>query len=210
MTSSGFLWRYSAASVLALFLSVGAVRAQEVLYDNGVMLVGADAWAVTGPLSVSDSFTLSGPSTIQVINVGLTFQEGFTLGGVTWSLGSTEFGGDLRGPTVADPVAVLLDHQNGYDYYMCTITISNPVEVAAAGTYWLTLSDAYLTDQPGHEVYWTQSNGLSIAWQVNGTDEPQELPHSQSFAIVGVPEPSAAVLAVASFAGLALRRRSRS
>lgn len=195
---------------LALLAAVAlgaSAQAQDLLYSNGTMLIGENAWAITGPLSVSNSFTLSGSSTIQVINVGLTAQESFTIGGLTWAFGTEEFGGELRGATVAAPSLVLLGTDNGYDFFMATIIIDNPVDVPAAGTYWLTLSNAYVVDHPDHEVYWVQSNGSSVAWQVDGSSAPQQLPDSQAFAIIGVPEPTAAALIIGGLAALALRRR---
>lgn len=197
------------ALFLALMVIAITAQAQYVLYDNGTMQVGDNAWAITGPLSVSNSFTLSGSAAIQVINVGLTAQENLTIGGLAWTFGTTKFGGELRGATVASPSLVLLATEGGYNYYMSTIVIDNPVHIPDAGTYWLTLSDAYLTDDPDNEVYWVQSNGTSVAWQVEGSDAPEQLPASQSFAIIGVPEPTTAILFLGGMAAFAFQRQRR-
>ena len=198
-------------SLLLLALCLAAVPAMaQTLYTNGPINGTTDAWSINFGFVVSDSFTLSSPSTVDQLMFGTFSFPGDLLQTAEVEITSAEFGGT----TYTDQVVSFSQsncHGNQYGFNVCTETGNlSPVNLAA-GTYWLNLDNAVV--QTGDPIYWDENSGPSRASE----SEVGTIP-SESFTILGgtnstsstsVPEPSSIMLFGSGVLGLAslLRRK---
>lgn len=204
----GLRARLFLGSCFALLAFASMARADFDLYTNGPVDITDNAYAISGPLAVSNSFTLSGSSTIAVIDgIGLICLADTTPASLTWALGTSSFGTEITGPNFLTPIYHKVGTTTGGDDVF-SLTIDTGNIDLDAGTYWLTLSNGVTSLGNGHELYWTVTSGPSLAFQQEGSDTPVSVP-SDSFTIVGVPEPSTYVLlgVAAVLIGLRVRRR---
>ncbi len=204
--------------VLCLTLSAIPAMAQSDLYDNGPINGQITGWTIDFGFSVSDSFTLANPATVDGISFGLFLFPGDTLTSAEVQIGGGPFGNQLFDETINFTASNCFVDQFGYN--ICQETGSFSGLALNAGTYWMTLSNASVPS--GDPVFWDQNSGVgcegsgcpSMAQEnVIGT-----IP-SESFTILGntsststtgtTPEPASLLLLASGILGTAgmLRRK---
>jgi hypothetical protein len=207
--------RIASLSLLALCLAAVPAVAQTDLYDNGPTNGTVDAWTINFGFIVSDSFTLGANSTV----TGLTFSSwlfpGDVLESAEVSITSSEFGGTtFFDGNVNFTASNCTTNQLGFS--LCDETGSFTATNLNAGTYWLNLQNAVVSN--GDPVYWDENAGPSSASQNSVGTIP-----SESFTVLGgttsttsgttttgtTPEPSSIMLFGSGVLGLAgvLRRK---
>ena len=207
-------------SLIALCLTLSAIpaMAQSDLYDNGPINGQITGWTIDFGFSVSDSFTLANPATVDGISFGLFLFPGDTLTSAEVQIGGGPFGNQLFDETINFTASNCFVDQFGYN--ICQETGSFSGVALNAGTYWMTLSNASVPS--GDPVFWDQNSGVgcegsgcpSMAQEnVIGT-----IP-SESFTILGntsststtgtTPEPASLLLLASGILGTAgtLRRK---
>ena len=206
---------------LAIFcLALAAVPAPaQVLYDNGPINGGVDAWPLNFGFIVSNSFTLSSNSTAGGFELGLWEFPGDVQISVDWSITSMDNGGTMYGSGTVSGKNVtdmfLSTNYYGYDIDEATATGLNVG--LNGGTYWLNLENAQ--NQTGDPTYWDENSGAGC--QSKGCPSLASVTligtvPSESFSIIGTgstsgstPEPGSMMLlasGVVAVAG-ALRRK---
>jgi hypothetical protein len=210
--------------ILALiFLLAAAPASAGVLYDNGPVNGTLDAFTINYGWTVTDSFGLSGASTVTGVDLAVWAYPGDTPESVDWAITTDPFGGStFASGTASLANSFLFTNEYGYDIDQESFSISGVA--LGAGTYWLQLSNAATSED--HQLYWDDNNGLSTAWQANPSYDiaPYNLvdydgtagTNSETFQILGtsgavVPEPGSVLLlgsGMLLFAGL-LRRKAR-
>jgi len=198
-------------SLLALCLMAAPAMAQTV-YSNGPINGTTDAWTINSGFVVSDTFTVgSGGASINGLVFGAWAFPGDTLTGSGILISSSEFGGTVYFNEQNVNFTQSGCSANQYGFNVCTETSSSfgPVNLAA-GTYWLTLDNAVLPDDP---IYWDENSGPSLASENSVGTIPSEaftlLGSSSSTTSSSVPEPSSIMLFGSGILGLAgiLRRK---
>jgi len=196
--------RMAAWAILPFGLALTPASA-DILYDNHKFSTTLGAYSITSPFSVSDSFTLSTSGSI----TGFSFvvellTSGDALLDVDWAITSAPFAGTTYASgTGANPTQT---STGSTSYYTETLAISSVT--LPAGTYWLQLSNAIVTN--GDNAYWADSNGPSQVWQhFNSTT--QTIPVSEAFKITGtaLPEPGSFAPIGLGFAGIAVLLRGK-
>ena len=130
------------------------------LYDNGPYNGTTDAWTINFGLSVSDSFTGSGP----VDGLHFVYWDASTtdlLTTVDISIGSTSFGGTPQ--TLTGVTNTFLGtNQYGYALYQANYSFSGN----GSGSY-VTLSNACTTSgcSVGNPIYWDENSGVGCTSQ---------------------------------------------
>lgn len=195
------------AALLLLFGGAGQAKA-DLVYDNGPINGTVQAWLINLGDSVSDSFTVASPTTLTSAQVGLWVFPGDTPATVSWSIGTSKFGSDVNsGTSSTTNVFQFTNHTiiGNSDVYELTFSLSATL---AAGTYWLTLSNA--TSSNSFVVGWDQNSGPSMAANNFSPSIP-----SESFqlynSLAPVPEPATAApfcLGALGLLGYGWRRRS--
>lgn len=171
-----------AVAFLGLLLAGSA--SASLLYDNGPINGTLNAYTINYGYSVSDSFTLTGSSSLTGAQVGLWLIQGDSPDSLTWAIGTTVGDSSLGSGTATLSNTFQFTNGQGYDVYESAFPLSGSL---GAGTYWLTLDNA-VSNEGGH-VFWDENGGPSQAWQTYmGTRA------SNSFQIYGetsaVPEPA--------------------
>jgi hypothetical protein len=198
-------------------------HAGSILYQNGPVngicdIEGCtvDAWTINVGFSVTDSFTISTPSTIQGFNIAVWLYPGDTLSSVDWAFGICPFCSELGSGTASGAnlsSSFLFTNQYGFNIWDVSVAgLDVHVSGGAPQSYWLTLQNA--TVPSGDPVYWDENGGLSTAWTQCIKNDLGCIP-SESFNIVGTPdtgttpEPSTLLLVVSGMIGVggALRRK---
>jgi len=204
-----------------MLLSLPAV-AGSILYTNGPVNGNNDAWNMSGPYAVSDSFGLASASTVTSIAFGVWVFAGDTPTSVMWSITSAPGGGTVYGSGTASLTNILFCHAGAScglgqaDVY----TSSFATNVAlGSGTYWLNFQGG--TSSLFNALYWDENDGVgcsgtgcpSAAFQTfTGTIPSESFTLSTS---IPIPEPEGTMVlfggGIFTFAGILVRRlRTRS
>ena len=167
------LLRNIALVVLALSSVVLTLPANAVnigtLYSNGPASPTDNfAWAINFGHTVSNSFTLSGASTVTGFSFGVWVFPGDVPLTIDWSITSAEFGGTTFGSGTASVSASFL-WTNGTNPALCgggscdvdEVTVATSNVNLASGVYWLNLDNA-VTAQ-GNPMMWEQNNGVGCS-----------------------------------------------
>lgn len=198
----------SAVCLLALAFVCASVpaSADPVVYDNtGTGTYTTNAWSIFSTDSVTDSFTLSAPATIDGANFYAWFYPDDMLTSVNWAITDSAYGTVLAsGTALGGPNTQVA---TGFGYYSIDEeSISIPYVTLQAGTYYFELTGA----QDGYDtgVWWDESDGPSTAAYVSSNGSGQN--PSETFQITATPEPSSFLLlgpGMLLLAGLAMRRK---
>ena len=213
----------AALLLLASCLAFAGQAHADTLYKNGPVngicdIEGCtvDAWTINFGFSVTNSFTITSPSTIQGFNFAVWLYPGDTLTSVDWAVGTCTFCSDIGNGTASGASlssSFMFTNTYGYDIWDVSATGLNlHVSGGPPQAYWLTLQNAAVPS--GDPVYWDENGGPSTAWTECIHDGQGCIP-SESFNIVGTPdtgttpEPSSIILFGSGILGLAgiLRRR---
>jgi hypothetical protein len=212
------------ALVLATSFLLSAPASAGVLYDNGPINGTINAWPISGNHVASDSFTLTGASTLTGATVGIWVwrDPDDTPISLMWRIGdSPESVVGAGGDTAALTNTLVCSKSTvcgANTYYVYESSFSLPNIALAAGTYYLTL-DAGQTSF-GNALYWDVNNGPSIAfWDGTNVANSSWMPagsDSSSFQILGdgpaptgAPEPASIAMFLAGlvlFASVARRK----
>jgi hypothetical protein len=178
------------ASLLAL-ATLPAI-ADTILFDNTnpSPTYSVNAFTISFPFSVADSFTLTQASTIDNITFVTWTLHGDAVSSVNWEISSFPFECPCYDSGVASGLPNTLIELNpyGYDVLQQSFNASDGYEgtlVLPAGTYFLQLGDAFSAE--GNPVYWDQSDGPASAEQETLGPIIFPIPRSESFQIDGVP-----------------------
>ncbi len=151
--------RIASLSLLALCLAVVPAMAQNVVYDNGPIDGNTDAWTVNFGFVVSDSFTLDAATTVSGLSFGTWMFAGDVLQTADISITSDEFGGTtFFSGTVNFTQSGCVG--NGFGFNVCTETGSFSGRALNAGTYWLNMQNAVVSN--GDPVYWDENGGAVL------------------------------------------------
>lgn len=202
------------ALIIVLMLAVTPSFADNtILYTNGPIKGTENPYSITGGDAVSDSFTLSNPSTISSFSAGLWVLPGDSPAGLSWAILSAS-GDPFSGTPLASGSASLTAHNFsnspagfGFDRYpIFTSTVSGLSVNLPAGSYYLVLYNGTAASLPN--LYWDENDGLSTAFS-KGTGAVG----SEAFTIYGptsvTPEPGTMLMFGTGALGLfgAFRRR---
>lgn len=182
-----------------------------ILYDNGAD-DGINAYTINSGFMVTNSFNLSGSSTLNSVTFSNWFFPGDTGVSVDWAITSTPFGAALASGTASLTGTLVGQGLGFFDIYSELFSLGG-VNLAA-GTYYLQLQNEVvsLNGDPG---YWGESGGGSTACQSGNGLNCLGIP-SESFQIAGtsglpppIPEPSSILLFGTGLLGAAgaLRRK---
>jgi hypothetical protein len=214
---------YLLAFVVAACFLLSTPASAGVLYDNGPIngQTGIGDWSISYGNIMSDSFTLTGTSTLTGVNLGLWVVPTDTPGSLKWRITDSVPDDHIYGPvgTTAALTNTLWCSSgssgcaDSFDIYASSFSL--PSVVLGPGTYYLTLD--YGETNAGGSLYWDINNGPSVAYR-NGVDVANYLDdflgsNSDSFQILGtgnttVPEPASSAMFLSGlvlFAGLARR-----
>lgn len=190
-----------ALSMATVGLAPGANAA--VLYDNGPINAGVNAWTIDFIFAVSDSFTLAQASTVTGVNFGVWAFPGDTMASVDWAITTTPGTYPVDGSAA---VGTSFLYTNGFGYDISLDSFSTGGVSLAAGTYYLVLQNAVTTN--GDPISWDENDGPSSA-----TENTVGAIGSESFQILGttggVPEPATWALMLVGLGGLGATLRSR-
>jgi PEP-CTERM motif len=165
-----------------------------VLFDQGPINGTIDAWTINFDYAVANSFALSQASTVTGVNFGAWSLPGDTMLTVDWTITAAP---DAFADEGTATVSTSYLYTNGYGYDVSLDSFSIPGQHLAAGTYWLVLQNATVTN--GDPIFWDENDGLSLAYE-NTVGQIG----SESFQISGttVPEPSTWAMMLLGFTGL--------
>jgi hypothetical protein len=178
------------------------------VYTNGPINGNTNAWTINFGFAVSDTFTTSGGS-LTGLQFGVWLFPGDVLQSVEVLIGTSEYANDITDQTVSITQSSNCP-ANNFGFMVCTETGSLTGVAPGAGTDWLTLQNAVVSD--GDPVFWDENSGPSLASHTTVGTIP-----SEAFTVFGstisttstTPEPSSIMLFGSGILGLAgmLRRR---
>lgn len=152
---------YLQALTCALLLQTGAFAAP-VLYENGTFTGNTSAFSIQNIYTMSNSFTVAGPSAATSLTFASWVSSGYAFTQVNWSISTlASGGGTVLGSGTASVSSVFQHTLPGYSVNLSTISLGS-VSLNSAGTYFLTLSQAFAN---GGTVSWEQNSGPSTAVQ---------------------------------------------
>jgi hypothetical protein len=205
-------------TLASLMLVAAPAKADSVLYNNGGYDDDVDAWQINGGFVVSDTFTLTGSATVTGFQFNTWMLPHDVLTTAEFSITSNEMGGT----TYFDQTLRFTQSQcvtNAYGYDACLESASLNGPTLNAGTYWLILQNAAVSN--GDPVYWDENSGegcTSPGCPSQASDNQYGTIPSESFTVLGnasttgsTPEPDTIVLFGSGVLAVAttLRRRSR-
>jgi hypothetical protein len=158
-----------ALSAIGLAALVGPASGG-TLYTNGPLNGTGGSVGVNNGYADSDSFTVSGSSTVTSFDFALWNYSFDITTNIDWSIG-TSIGGSQDGSGVGVPITGVFDNPaDGGSIDVYTYTVSGlDVSLPGAGTYYLTLTNAlaqfYGTTADGDGVFWDENDGPSEAYQ---------------------------------------------
>jgi hypothetical protein len=210
----------AAAALAALALVAGAARA-DVLYDSPPVGYAAGANLISGAGVVADSFALTGQSVVEGVQFDSWTYPLATITNVDWAIldaSPAEFGNVLLSGSSAVTSASLFSGNN-FGFAIDRNSFAIPDAPFAAGTYWLELQNAVVTEGA---AFWDESSiSASIYWNA-----PVPGNYANTFEVLGVPgdgrnpgigvapnasvpEPAAWALMLLGFGGLGAVLRAR-
>lgn len=189
-------------------LAIAVVPASADLYSNSPINGAAGAYEICCGQLISDSFVLSGASTVTGVDFGAWTGAGDSVTSVQWSIGATPGDNSLGGgvATTSDTYFSAIG-----SYTVDSDSFSTGNISLGAGTYYLTLANA-VTAQNGL-TYWDINNGPSLAFFSDGGGY-FSLSDSEAFGIQGTngtvtPEPGYWALLSVAIVGLIWVKRRR-
>ena len=198
------------ALLTILCLALAAVPAFAGSYSNGPINGNTDAWTINFGYVVSDTFVQpAGDTTATGFSVGVWEFPGDTVLSVDWSIGTSEYGGDVASGTAS--VTDTFVSTNGFGYNIDVLSANISASGLNGGsTYWLSLQNAVVST--GDPVFWDENSGPSQASESSvGTIPSEAFTINTSGGGGGgtTPEPSSIMLFGSGILGLAgvLRRK---
>lgn len=189
--------------VFCLGVATISAAAQNTLYENGPINGEVLAWTINEGFNPSDSFTLTNASTINGVTFGAWLSTGDALESAQVIL--SQFAQSSGTIYFNQQVAFSQSgcFANGFGFNVCTETGNFDGPALDAGTYWLTLQNAF--DTEGDPVYWDQNDGVgchSVGCPSMAVDTSLGSIPSESFTVLGsqsagtgtIPEPISLVL----------------
>jgi hypothetical protein len=156
--------RIVSLTIACLVLAVAPAMAGTV-YSNGAYNGTTDAWTINFGFTVSDSYALSGGTSVSGMNI--VYWDASTsdlLTTVDYQFGSSSFSGTTH---TSAPVtnAFLSTNQFGYALYRADIAVSNFDFTGANG--FVTLGNACTTSgcSVSNPIYWDENSGPSTAYE---------------------------------------------
>ena len=128
-----------------------------VIYENGPVNGTTDAWTINFGYVVSDSFTVSGNSTVGGFDLYTWEFPGDVMTSVDWSITSAENGGTVYGSGTA-PVTDQFISTNQFGYDIDKISVTGLNVGTGSGTVWLNLQNASVPS--GDPIYWDENSGI--------------------------------------------------
>ena len=160
-----------------------------IVYENGPINGNTNAWTINFGFVVSDTFTVSGDTTITGMTFGAWLYPGDTLTSAEISITSEPNGGaSYFDQTVNFSQGSCV--VNGFGLNVCTETSATFSSALQPGTYWVNVQNAMVTSED--PAYWDENSGAGC--QSPGCPSQAEqnfvgtIP-SESFSMVGSSEP---------------------
>ena len=199
-----YVSRFLAIAGFALFGLSQQASASVVLYDNGPINGTITSFPINFGWAVSDSFTLSQPSTVTGVNFGAWNLPGDTTTSVDWGIANTSATYTVNGTAAVTSVSSGLLGSGFFPINTDSFATGSGISLGA-GTYYLVLQNA-VTGQ-GNAIYWDQNNGPSTAslYNTQSNFDAGSI-GSQPFQIIGnvavTPLPSTWMMLLSGFVGL--------
>ena len=186
--------RLASLTLLASVL-IAAPAMASTLYSNGPINGLVNAWNTCCGLIVSDSFTLSGSSTVTSFDGGFWVGPGDSRASTSWAIttGNPSF---LGGTVVAsgsgsysNRLYCLSCGLGAFDIY--TSTLSGLNVSLGAGTYYLELFNGLTAVGGNSSLFWDENNGPSTAYEYPFVTTGIPSPAFTVYGTGGTPTPAA-------------------